>query len=71
MARTLSPDRSASSCGGGSITLTHDGLTNQVASDSSASYSRDPAGQITEVSTTTPSSRPASWPRRPARWPGR
>ena len=38
--------------GGGSITLTYDGLTNQVASDSSASYSRDPAGQITGVSTT-------------------
>jgi hypothetical protein len=33
--------------GGGSITLTYDGLTNQVASDSSASYSRDPAGRIT------------------------
>jgi hypothetical protein len=38
--------------GGGSITLTYDGLTNQVASDPSASYSRDPAGQITGVSTT-------------------
>ena len=38
--------------GGGGITLTYDGLTGQVASDSSASYSRDPAGQITGVSTT-------------------
>ncbi len=33
------------------IALTYDGMTNQVASDSSASYSRDPAGQITGVHT--------------------
>jgi len=38
--------------GGGSIALTYDGMTNQVASDSSASYARDPAGLITGVSTT-------------------
>lgn len=36
---------------GTSISLTYDGMTDQVASDSSASYSRDPAGQITGVST--------------------
>ena len=32
---------------GGGIALTYDGLSSQMASDSSASYSRDPAGQIT------------------------
>jgi RHS repeat-associated protein len=35
--------------GGSSIALTYDGMTNQVASDASATYSRDPAGQITGV----------------------
>ena len=33
------------------IALTYDGMTNEVASDSSASYSRDPAGAITGVDT--------------------
>jgi RHS repeat-associated protein len=33
----------------GSIALTYDGMTNEVASDSSASYSRDPAGAIVGV----------------------
>ncbi|HWM99541.1 MAG TPA: RHS repeat-associated core domain-containing protein, partial [Streptosporangiaceae bacterium] len=32
-----------------SVALTYDGMTNQVASDPSATYSRDPAGQITGV----------------------
>ena len=43
----------ANQTGGTTIALTYDGMTNQVASDSSASYSRDPAGQITGVSTTS------------------
>jgi RHS repeat-associated protein len=34
---------------GSSITLTYDGLGIDVASDSSASYSRDPSGQVTGV----------------------
>jgi RHS repeat-associated protein len=34
---------------GGSIGLTYDGMTDEVASDSSATYSRDPAGQVTGV----------------------
>src|SRR5260370_19123188 len=42
---------SDASQGGGGIALTYDGMTGQVASDSSASYARDPAGLITGVST--------------------
>jgi RHS repeat-associated protein len=38
--------------GGASIALTYDGLTNEVASDSSADYSRDPAGDLVGVDTT-------------------
>ena len=37
---------------GGSIALTYDGQTSQVSSDSAATYSRDPAGQITGVNST-------------------
>src|ERR1700722_5272103 len=37
---------------GGSIALTYDGQSSQVASDSAATYSRDPAGQITGVNST-------------------
>ena len=34
------------------VTLTYNGMTNLVASDSSASYSWDPAGQITGINST-------------------
>ena len=37
---------------GASIALTYEGLTTQVASDSSASYSRDPSGDLVGVDTT-------------------
>ena len=40
---------SAGNQSGSSIALTYEGATNEVASDSSASYSRDPAGGITGV----------------------
>ena len=36
-----------------SVALTYDGMTSQVASDPSATYSRDPAGQIVGVDTTS------------------
>jgi RHS repeat-associated protein len=39
--------------GGSAIALTYDGMTNEVASDSSASYSRDPAGAIVGVDSTS------------------
>ncbi len=39
----------ANSAGGTGISLTYDGDTDDVASDPSATYSRDPAGQITGV----------------------
>ena len=35
------------------IGLTYDGMTDEVASDSSATYSRDPAGQLTGVDSTS------------------
>ena len=35
--------------GGSPVALTYDGMTDQVASDSSATYSRDPAGQLVGV----------------------
>jgi RHS repeat-associated protein len=35
--------------GGASVNLTYEGLTNEVASDSSAAYSRDPSGGLTGV----------------------
>jgi RHS repeat-associated protein len=41
----------ASSKGSPSISLTYDGMTHEVASDSSATYSRDPSGQIVGVDT--------------------
>ena len=34
-----------------SVTLTYDGMTGQIASDPSAAYSRDPAGQVVGVDT--------------------
>ena len=52
-----------------SIALTYDGMTNEVASDSSATYSRDPAGQITGVN--TDGGRQTARAERPARRPVR
>jgi RHS repeat-associated protein len=40
---------SAAEPGGASIALTYEGLTNEVASDSSATYSRDPSGDLVGV----------------------
>lgn len=45
------PSAGSQSPGAGAIALTYDGMTDEVASDSSAAYSRDPSGQITGVHT--------------------
>jgi RHS repeat-associated protein len=42
-----------SGSGAASVTLTYEGMSNQVASDGSATYSRDPAGAITGVDSTS------------------